>query len=56
MMESRSLCRLGEGMGPRNGAVELDEALVIAMGHILLVPAAAGGAVAGRGEKAVQAI
>jgi hypothetical protein len=34
--------------------VELDEALVIAVGHILLVPAAAGSAGAGGGEKAVH--
>jgi len=34
--------------------VELNEALVIAVRHILLIPAAAGRAGASRGEKAVH--
>ena len=54
MIERRSLRRSDPGMGPRNGMVELDEALVIAVGHILLVPTAARGAVVRRGEKAVH--
>src|SRR6266436_9929803 len=54
MLQSRTLRRPRPGMGPRNGMIELNKALVIAVRHILLIPAAAGRAGAGRGEKAVH--
>ena len=54
MVERRSLRRPGPGMGPRNRMVEFDEALVIAVGDVLLVPAAADGAGGGGGEKTVH--
>src|SRR6266849_10895151 len=52
MFQSRTLRRPRPRMGARNGMIELNNALVIAVRHILLIPAAAGRAGAGRGKKA----
>src|SRR5262245_792080 len=54
MFQSRTLSRPRPGMGPRNGMIEFGDALVIAVRHILLIPAAARRTGTGRREKAVH--
>lgn len=53
MLQRGALRRPRSGVGPRNGMVELGDAPVIAVCHILLIPAATGRAGVGRRDKAV---
>lgn len=54
VFQSRALRRPRPRMGPRNGVIKLDKALVIAARHILLIPAAARRTGTGGGEKTVH--